>query len=159
MESKSVGKYIGVSVRKARVPADIVRGMNAVEAMNILKYMRKGAALPVRKVIESAIANAIHNYGMNSTTLFVSEIMVGQGPVQRRIYYKGKGGYRFFNRPTSHITVILRDRTAGEEKKVEKNKAEKVSKKVKAVKEVKSEKSAKPVVKTKKASVKATSKK
>jgi len=109
MEAKAVAKYIGLSPRKTRIPVDIVRGMDVTNALNVLKYMQKGAALQVMKVVESAFANATNNYKMNSSSLYISEIKVDNGPTQRRIYFKGKGGYRFLKKPTAHITVIVSD--------------------------------------------------
>ncbi|CAG1022276.1 partial 50S ribosomal protein L22, partial [Patescibacteria group bacterium] len=76
MEAKAVGKFIRVSTRKARIPAQIIKGMSAVEAVYVLKYMPKGAAHPVKKVLESAIANAVHNLGMKQSDLVVSEVLV-----------------------------------------------------------------------------------
>lgn len=124
MEVKAIGKFIRVSTRKARVPAQIIKGMNAVEAVYVLKYMPKGAAHPVKKVLESAIANAVHNFGLKQGDLIVSEVMIDKGPSLRRVEYKGKGGIAFYNRPMSHITVIVKD-TFGSEKS---NKAVKASK-------------------------------
>ncbi len=157
MESKAIAKYVGVSVRKARIPADIVRGMKAVEAMDVLKYMPKGAAIHVRKVVASAVANAVNVNGMSENTLFIHEVKVDHGPTQRRIYYKGKGGYRFFIRPTSHITVVLRDNAAAKKSEIKNSKSEK--KKIEAgslkpeVKEVKQEVEAKVEKKAVKKSV------
>lgn len=109
MEAKAVGKFIRVSTRKARIPAQIIKGMSAVEAVYVLKYMPKGAAHPVKKVLESAIANAVHNLGMKQSDLVVSEVLVDKGPSLRRVEYKAKGSVAFYNRPMSHITVIVKD--------------------------------------------------
>jgi len=149
MEAKAIGKYIGISVKKARIPANIVRGMTATDAINTLKYMQKGTAIHLRKVIESAFANATNNNKMSGNSLYISEVKIDQGPTQRRIYFKGKGGYRFFHRPSAHITVVLSDtRTpVAETKKTAKaEKAKSVKKETK-----KEEKSvvAKPATKTK----------
>lgn len=151
MESRAVSKYVGTSVKKTQIPADIVRGMRATEAMDILKYMPKSAAHGVRKALGSAIANAVHNKKLDAGTLYVKEIRIDRGPAQRRIIYKGKGGFAFFKRPTSHITVLLADRTDAvtkksgarsqkSEAKVEKKEEVKVV--AKAGKEVKTKKTA-----------------
>lgn len=131
MEVKAIGKFIRVSTRKARIPAQIVKGMNAVEAVYTLKYMPKGSAHQVKKVLESAIANAVHNFGMKESDLIVSEVMVDKGPSLRRVEYKAKGSVAFYNRPMSHITVIVKDAN-GTEKKASK------TVKAKAVKATKS---------------------
>jgi len=130
MEVKAIGKFIRVSTRKARIPAQVIKGMKAVEASYTLKYMPKGAAHHIRKVLESAIANATHNFGMKQAELIVSEVMIDKGPSLRRVEYKAKGSIAFYNRPMSHITVIVKDANGAESKVVKTVKA-------KAVKETK----------------------
>jgi len=144
MEVKAIGKFIRVSTRKARIPAQVIKGMNAVEAVYTLKYMPKGAAHQVKKVLESAIANAVHNFGMKEADLIVSEVTIDKGPSLRRVEYKAKGSVAFYNRPMSHIKVVVKDAN-GAEKKVTKS-----SVKAKAVKATKSTE-AKPVKKAAKA--------
>jgi len=123
MKVKAVAKKVGVSAIKARVVADTVRGMNAQDAVGILTYVSKGAALPVKKVIQSAIANAKTN-NVNSDTLIISEIRVDKGPMakinSKRFETLGKGGYARFDRKYCHITVVLDDRTG--EKTLKKSK-------------------------------------
>lgn len=116
MEVKAIGKFIRVSTRKARIPAQVIKGMNAVEAVYTLKYMPKGAAHHIKKVLESAIANATHNFGMKGADLIVSEVMIDKGPSLRRVEYKAKGSIAFYNRPMSHITVIVKDANGAEKK-------------------------------------------
>ncbi len=130
MEVKAIGKFIRVSTRKARIPAQVVKGMKAVEAVYTLKYMPKGAAHQVKKVLESAIANAVHNFGLKESDLIVSEVMIDKGPSLRRVEYKAKGSVAFYNRPMSHITVIVKDSTGTVKKdaKPVKAKAVKVAK-------------------------------
>jgi len=115
MKVKAISKRVGVSVIKARVVADTVRGMNANDAVGILTYVSKGAALPVKKTIESAIANARNNYNLNTEVLVISEIRVDKGPMAKfntkRFITLGKGGYARFDRKYCHITVILDDRS------------------------------------------------
>lgn len=130
MEVKAIGKFIRVSTRKARIPAQVIKGMNAVEAVYVLKYMPKGAAHHIQKVLESAIANAVHNFGMKQADLIVSEVMIDKGPSLRRVEYKAKGSIAFYNRPMSHITVIVKDANGTEKTTVK-------SVKAKAVKETK----------------------
>lgn len=120
---KAIGKKIGISSRKARLVADTVKGMNALLAVNTLKYINKGSATHISKVIESAIANAKHNLGVAESSLYVKDIRLDRGMYQRRIYYTGKGGARFLLKPSTHITVILEDGDAVT--KSTKNKADK----------------------------------
>ena len=114
MKVKAVSKRVGVSAIKARVIADSIRGMNAIDAAATLTYVSKGAALPVKKVIESAIANAKNNYNLNESALIISEIRVDKGPIAnfnaKRFITLGKGGYARFDRKYCHITVVLDDR-------------------------------------------------
>lgn len=109
MQVKAISKYNGKSAKKTRIPADIVRGMKVTDALNTLKYMPKSAALEVMKAVKSAAANAYNNFGLSVDSLYVHRISVETGPSSKRIVYKGKGGYAFITRPTSHITVIVSD--------------------------------------------------
>lgn len=114
MEVTAIGKNIGISRIKARIPADVVRNMNALEAVAVLTFMRKGTALPVKKVIESAIANAKNNYNLDPANLYITEIRIDKGPQAkfntRRIMPAAKGRAKFFDRKYSHIKVVLTDR-------------------------------------------------
>ena len=73
-------KYQRLSPQKARLVADIVRGKNALQALNILKFTNKKAALYIEKTLRSAIANAEHNNNMDPDKLFVSKILIDKGP-------------------------------------------------------------------------------
>lgn len=90
--------------------------MNAREAVGVLTYMRKGAAPHIKKVIESALANAKNNYNLDPETLYISEIRVDQGPITKvnakRFKTGSRGGYRPFTRKYCHITVKLQERVA-----------------------------------------------
>ena len=74
-------KYQRLSPQKARLVADIVRGKNALQALNILKFTNKKAALYIEKTLRSAIANAEHNNNMDPDKLFISKILIDKGPV------------------------------------------------------------------------------
>lgn len=142
MEVKAIGKFVRVSTRKARIPAQVIKGMNAVEAVYVLKYMPKGAAAHVKKVLESAIANAVHNMGLKESDLIVSEVMIDKGPSLRRVEYKAKGSVAFYNRPMSHITVVVKDLTSNV-KPTQKAKKTETTKKTKPVEEKKAKKTTK----------------
>lgn len=134
MEAKAIIKNVGVSQKKTMIPADIVRGMDVELAVATLKYMNKGAALHVRKAIESAAANAKNNYSMNEAALYVKEVMINKGLVYKRMKTASKGGYKPFIRPTSNITVVVAERE-GVVAKSSKKPAKKVAKVKKVVKE------------------------
>lgn len=134
MKVKTVSKNIGISPIKAKVVADVVRGMNAEKASATLQYVNKGASIHVKKAIDAAIADAKHNFNLSSDNLIIGEIKVDKGPQAKlntkRGFTLGKGGYAMFNRKYAHITVVLE----------EKDDMPKVEGKKKSVKAVKSEK-------------------
>jgi large subunit ribosomal protein L22 len=102
-------KFIRLSPQKARLVADQVRGKPVGQALQILKFSDKRAAGIVRKVLESAIANAEHNNGADVDELKVAAIMVDEGPAMKRMRPRAKGrGDRILKR-TSHITVHVAD--------------------------------------------------
>lgn len=140
MEAKAIAKNVGVSQKKVMIPANIVRGMNALEAVQVLKYMKKAAALPVKKVVESAIANAVTNYGMSKETLVIKEIRIDKGIVFKRFKTAARGNYKPFIRPHCNILVTLKEFASVEEPKKEEVKEPKKSVKKKTVKVKKSAK-------------------
>jgi large subunit ribosomal protein L22 len=81
MEAKAVGRTLKLSTRKARLVADLVRDRRVVDALNILQFTNKKAAPIIKKVVESAIANATNNFGMDADNLYVSQIFVDEGPM------------------------------------------------------------------------------
>lgn len=104
---KAVAKYIRISPYKVRTVLDIVRGKSVNEAIAILDNVSKAGALPVKKVVMSAAANAEHNLGMNPADLKIAECFADQGPTLKRMQPMSHGrGFRILKR-TSHITVIL----------------------------------------------------
>lgn len=110
MQSSATLRRARISAQKARLVADQVRGLPVEGALELLTFSRKRAAGFVRKVLESAIANAEHNEGADVDELFVSSICVDEGPTMKRIRARAKGrAARIFKR-TSHITVAVAER-------------------------------------------------
>ena len=109
MEVFAKARRLRLSAQKARLVADMVRGKDVASAMDILAYSpQKGAGL-VKKVLESAIANAEHNEGADIDELHVSQIFVDEGMTMKRIMPRAKGrADRIFKR-TCHITVAVSD--------------------------------------------------
>ena len=109
MQVTAILRYAHISPQKCRLVADTVRGKAVGNAIATLKFMpKKGAAL-VRKVLESAVANAEHNLGADIDTLKVTAIMVDEAPVLKRFQARAKGrGNRIVKR-NSHITVVVSD--------------------------------------------------
>lgn len=109
METRSTLRYARISAQKARLVADLVRGMPVDRALSTLTFTEKKAAGLVRKVLEAAIANAEHNEGADVDELKVSAIWVDEGPTMKRMHARAKGrGVRVMKR-TSHITVKVSD--------------------------------------------------
>ena len=109
MQTSAKHRYAKISPQKCRLVADQVRGLPVDKALTLLIYSNKKAAAMLRKVLESAIANAEHNDGADIDELKVSSIYIDQGPVMKRMRARAKGrGNRIVKR-TSHITVTVAD--------------------------------------------------
>ncbi|MCB2215053.1 50S ribosomal protein L22 [Desulfofustis glycolicus] len=107
MEARAVGKYIRISPQKARLVADVVRGMNVDKAITTLKFMPKKGAAIIRQVIESAVANATQDDRVDVDSLFVKKIDIDGGPSLKRIMPRAQGRATRIIKRTSHITVVL----------------------------------------------------
>ncbi len=109
MHTSAKHRYARISPQKCRLVADQVRGLPVDRALTLLTFSNKKAAVLVRKVLESAIANAEHNEGADIDELKVASIYVDQGPALKRMRARAKGrGNRILKR-TSHITVTVAD--------------------------------------------------
>ena len=109
METKASLRGARLSAQKGRLVADMIRGKPVDQAINILAYTpKKGAAL-IRKLLESAIANAEHNDGADIDTLKVKEIHVERGSFQRRFHARAKGRGTRVLRHSCHIYVTVGD--------------------------------------------------
>lgn len=103
-------RYARISPQKARLVADQIRGLPVERAIQVLTFSPKKAAHLIKKVLESAIANAEHNEGADIDELRVNEIFIDEAPVLKRMHARAKGrGNRIIKR-TSHITVKVGDR-------------------------------------------------
>ncbi|HHY06172.1 MAG TPA: 50S ribosomal protein L22 [Clostridia bacterium] len=107
MEAKAVAKYIRISPRKARQVIDLIRGKDVAEAFAILKFTTHKGIEPISKVLKSAVANAEHNYALDSDNLWIKEAYVDEGPVMKRIRPRARGRADLIRRRSSHITIIL----------------------------------------------------
>lgn len=109
METVAKHRQANISAQKTRLVADQIRGMQVEQALSLLTFSKKKAAVLVKKVLESAIANAEHNDGADIDELKVSSIFVDEGPTMKRIRPRAKGrADRIFKR-TCHITVKVSD--------------------------------------------------
>ena len=113
MEAIAKHRFARTSAQKARLVADQVRGLPVDRALNLLAFSPKKAAELIKKVLESAVANAEHNEGADIDTLKVKTIMVGEGPSLKRIRARAKGRADRIVKRTAHITVVVSDAKAG----------------------------------------------
>jgi large subunit ribosomal protein L22 len=124
-------KGVRLSPRKVAVVASLVRGRSVEDALTILEYTPRRAALLVREAIKSAAANAEHNHSYKPNTLEITEISVMAGPRLKRFIPAARGRARRFQRKTSHIRVVVE----GQKREIKKvNRTEKPSPAVKETK-------------------------
>ncbi len=107
MEAKAVARYIRISPQKARLVADVVRGLEVDKAITTLRFMPKKGARILRKIIESAVANASQSQEIDVDTLYVKTIYIDGGPTLKRIRPRAMGRASRILKRTSHITVVL----------------------------------------------------
>ncbi|CAL4325251.1 50S ribosomal protein L22 [Buchnera aphidicola (Eriosoma grossulariae)] len=107
MESIAKLKQANSSAQKIRLVANLIRGKNISQALNILNYTNKKSALLLKKVLESAIANAEHNNGADVDELKVTKILVDEGPSMKRMMPRAKGRADRILKRTSHITIVV----------------------------------------------------
>lgn len=109
MESTATLKFIRLSTQKGRLVADLVRGLPVDRAIDLLKFNEKRAAGIVKKVLESAVANAEHNEGADIDELRVAKICIDEGPTQKRLRARARGRANRIVKRTSHISVTVSD--------------------------------------------------
>ncbi len=107
MEARAITKGIRLSTRKARLVIDLIRGKNVNEALKIVSLSNKKAARPIRKTLQSAIANAENLYDIDVDELFVVRATVDMGRALRRMKPRAMGRADIIRRPTSHITIVV----------------------------------------------------
>lgn len=110
MEVLAKAKYLRISPYKARLVARLVKGKKADEALGILAFTNKKFARMLSKVIQSAIANAEHNTGLDVDKLWVKNVIVDEGPMWKRWRPRAMGRATMILKRTSHVTVILEER-------------------------------------------------
>ncbi|MEA2097762.1 MAG: 50S ribosomal protein L22 [Patescibacteria group bacterium] len=138
MEVQAHLRNLRISPRKVRLVADVVRGMNVYNAKIQLEFINKKSSQPVLKLLNSAIANAKHNFDLDENDLYISSIFVNEGATLKRWIPRAMGRASKINKRISHITIILdkvKDSIAkeGEKKSLTLNNID--DKKVKKIKE------------------------
>ena len=106
-EVKAFARGIHMSPRKIRLVANLLKDMSVEEAMSNLTFMSKKAALPIRKLVDSGIANAKHNFQIEQDRLFVKSVTVDGGQVMKRFRPRAQGRAFPIRRRTSHINLVL----------------------------------------------------
>jgi large subunit ribosomal protein L22 len=109
LQVKAVSKYIMGSPVKTRRIVNSVRGMRAVDALEVLALLPQAAAVPVYKTLKSAVANAEENYHLDEDDMVIAEIRVDEGPRLRRARYGARGRFKPIKKRLSHITVVLEE--------------------------------------------------
>ena len=107
METRATLRGVRLSAQKGRLVADLIRGKKVDSALNILEFSPKKASGIIKKVLESAIANAEHNDGADVDELKVTQIMVEEGATLKRFSARAKGRGNRISKPTCHIYVTV----------------------------------------------------
>ena len=103
-------RFLPMSAQKVRLVVDLVRGKGANEALEMLRFVPKAAALPVRKLLSSAVANAEENFGVSRDDLIVAKIFADEAPTRKWRRFGARGRFKPILRRNSHVTVVLRER-------------------------------------------------
>ena len=107
MEAKAIAKGLRISPIRARLVADMIRRKNTSEALSILENVNNKAARLTKKVLNSAIANAVNNNGENASNLYIKEARVDAGPVMKRHFFDSRSHIGHRNHRTSHINIVV----------------------------------------------------
>ncbi|HEO8099382.1 TPA: 50S ribosomal protein L22 [Streptococcus agalactiae] len=108
--AKAMARTVRVSPRKTRLVLDLIRGKNVADAIAILKFTPNKAARVIEKTLNSAIANAENNFGLEKANLVVSEIFANEGPTMKRFRPRAKGSASPINKRTTHVTVVVSEK-------------------------------------------------
>lgn len=107
METKAVERYLRMSPRKIRYVVDMIRSKSIEDAIDILSLTPKAAAIVVKKAIQSAVANATENHKMKEEDLFISRILVNEGPTLKRFKPRARGRATRIRKRTAHLSVYV----------------------------------------------------
>jgi len=105
-------RSLPMSAQKVRLVVDLVRGKDANSALEMLRFVNKAAALPIRKLLASAVANAEENYGLSRDDLYVAQIFANEATTRKWGRFGARGRFKPILRRHSHVTVVLRERGA-----------------------------------------------
>jgi large subunit ribosomal protein L22 len=122
-QARAVGRMIRISPRKLNLVAQSIRGLTAERALNELTFSQKRIAGQVKKVLQSAIANAENNHDLDVDDLVVREASVGKGLVMKRFHARARGHAGRVEKFFSHITIVVEEKREEEETKKAEGKA------------------------------------
>jgi len=109
-EAKAVLRYARISPRKVKIVIDLIRNKSVAEAIGIINNTPKAASEYLIKLLNSAVANAVNNNGMDPEKLYVAETYANAGPILKRIMPRAQGRAFRIRKRTSHITIVLKER-------------------------------------------------
>lgn len=109
-EARAVGRMIRISPQKLNLVAGGIRGLHVEKALAELTFSRRRIAQDVKKVLQSAIANAENNHGLDMDSLYVQEASVGKALVIKRFHPRARGRSGRIQKPFSHLTIVVRER-------------------------------------------------
>ena len=107
-EARAVLRMLRISPQKLNLVAQLIRGKKVEKALAELEFSHKRIAVQVKKVLESAIANAENNHGLDTDALVVAEAFVGNSLVMKRFMTRGRGRSSRIEKPFSHLTIVVR---------------------------------------------------
>ena len=111
MEYKAENNNVKMSPRKVRLVVDGIKKFDINQSLSYLMLLPNRSAIPVKKTLDSAVANAVNNFKAKKENLFIKSIEVGEGMKYKRFHYAGRGRIRPYRRKTSRIRVVLGDKT------------------------------------------------
>ena len=109
-EARAISKNVRITPRKARLVMDLVRGKSVKEALGLLANTNKAASEPVAKLIKSAAANAVNNFGMDEDSLYIAEIWANDGLRMKRYLPRAKGSASGLVKRNSHLYCVVKMR-------------------------------------------------
>lgn len=109
-EAKAVLRNLRVSPQKLNIVAQMIRGMDCGKALNALTFSNRRISGDVKKVLQSAIANAENNHQLDVDRLYVKEATVGRGLVMKRFHARARGRAGRVEKPFSHVTIVVSER-------------------------------------------------
>jgi large subunit ribosomal protein L22 len=121
MEVKAKARYLRMSPKKVRLIIDLIRGLDVQTARTQLRFQKKAASVPVLKLLESAVANAKHNFNLDEQDLFIKTITADGGPTLHRWRPRAFGRSAPIRKRTTHLSVILSEKETVPAKKEKTN--------------------------------------